>query len=200
LVTVVVGLVLVAYLRAFLRFHDRDVSSSLRRANEGDLDGAIAELRAAIDAKGPSAPRLNGLGVLFSLREAWGEALAVFDEAVRLGKRHPLFLGNQGLALRKLGRAGEAVEVLSEAIAKEPSGFLLHVHRCHALLDLGRLDEARADLERAVAIRGQQITLASKAVREEGARQMEQLLDECRARLPAATPEKMGDLTGLDEL
>ena len=35
-----------------------------KRANEGDLDGAIAELREHIEEKGPTQIRLNALGIL----------------------------------------------------------------------------------------------------------------------------------------
>ncbi|HWE38355.1 MAG TPA: tetratricopeptide repeat protein [Isosphaeraceae bacterium] len=113
-----IGLFSLTFLYDYIKSYDRDVNASIALVQQGEAERAIAELRAIIETKGPSAKRLNGIGLLHALRESWGEALAAFDEAIRLGGRRPDLLGNQAVALWKLGRVEEAEAILSEAIGK----------------------------------------------------------------------------------
>jgi tetratricopeptide (TPR) repeat protein len=186
IVVVIILWILGALIISHLRNHDGDVAAAVKLAVDGDIERAIAELRAVIESKGPSAARLNGIGMLYALNESWDEAVAAFDEAIRLGGSRSHFLGNKALALQKLGRAEEAVGLFTEAIEREKMNLSLYLNRCLALIDLGRLDEARADLDRAETLHRELKILAGQATREEYRRQNEWLLDDCRARLAAA--------------
>lgn len=66
----------------------------------------------------PSAPAARGA---FEMKhEAWGAAVAAFDEAVRRGDRSLPTLYNRVLALRSAGDAERAVAALKEALRHHP--------------------------------------------------------------------------------
>lgn len=198
---ITVGLTLLHSLYQNWKFSDRDVNACLATAQGGDPERAIAELKAIIQSKGPSVNRLNGLGLLHASRESWDEALAAFDEAIRLGGRRSYLLGSRAVMLWKTGRFDEAEATLVAAIGKNRQDYQLAINHANFLVDLGRLDEARAELDRAEAIYRQiGFVLAGKATRDAIEHQFREQVDSVRARLAAVSPEKKDDLTGLDEL
>ena len=93
------------------RFLDALPSRFIQRANEGDADGTIAELRAIIDIEGPTQKRLHTLGRLLNMRERWSEAIAAFAEVEKFGKPNDLTFSSHAEALEKLGRDEEAFEL-----------------------------------------------------------------------------------------
>ena len=119
-----------------------------RRADRGDLDGAIAQLQAAIDRHpiadldaGPApfdpanpwappasaaagnpraAARLNALGILQARRGDWPAALGCFERADRIGRSEPIYSLNRGEALIMVGNPGEGLHVAIQAIDQVP--------------------------------------------------------------------------------
>jgi hypothetical protein len=151
---------------AYYQHHDPDVSKVVKRANAGDVDGAIAELRAAMRRglsdddtstsgnpyAAPSRPRrgaavrANTLGLLHFLREEWPQAYESFVDAEKLGAGRAVARGNQALALWKMGRLDEAEPILAEVCSLVPGVPTFALNHGFVLADLGRLDEARARL------------------------------------------------------
>ncbi|MFO0956017.1 MAG: tetratricopeptide repeat protein [Isosphaeraceae bacterium] len=87
--------------RQWLQTYDRDVALAWKRKGRGDRAGAIADLRGAIAAKGPSAKRSNGLGMLLAEEGEWEEARRAFEEAFALDPENSR--GNLGIALLNTG-------------------------------------------------------------------------------------------------
>ena len=111
-----------------------------RNANEGDLDGAIAELREHIEEKGPTQIRLNALGILLMRREKWDEAAALFRKGEQMGElQRGICRANLGLALLKGGKPAEAIPVLQEAARigphVTPMTCIINLHMCLAWLN-----------------------------------------------------------------
>jgi type VI protein secretion system component VasK len=69
-----------------LRNFDRGVRRAQKLAQEGDVDGAIADLREQIEEKGPTQNRVNTLGTFLLKRERWDEAALMFRKAEQIGK------------------------------------------------------------------------------------------------------------------
>ena len=124
---------------------DRAIRRALKRANRGDVAGAIADLHAVVNrqegrstdptsgADNPwAAPRgseavntllaqrLNMLGVLEGMRTDWSAAFDWYRAAERVGGAalRPVLLGNQGAVLVKLGRTSEGAPLLLQALAQ----------------------------------------------------------------------------------
>jgi tetratricopeptide (TPR) repeat protein len=176
----------------FLRHYDRGVSRAAKQANSGDLDGAIAELKRQIEAKGLSAARANAMGCLLTMKEDWHEARRMFEEAERLGMAPSLLRANRGVALWKSGDPEAALPLLVRAALDEPFGINIRCHLCQVLADLGRIEEARAQLQSIEDLHKKQHTVPADARRN-----LEKYIQACRDRLAAKSKR---DLAGLDEL
>jgi tetratricopeptide (TPR) repeat protein len=179
---------------------DRDPLSirAIKRAGEGDLDGAFREMIEGIETAGPTAVRLSTLAYLYDKKDAHEEALGALNEAAKLGKRLlPLIRLNQALALRELGRPEEALPLIEEARVKAKSlrtfkfigdgHFIAYCH-CLVMADLGRIDEA-SDLYRAALARPK-VRFASPAIRES----LDKLLQKCADRLVPKPAIRLDDL------
>jgi tetratricopeptide (TPR) repeat protein len=142
---VVVWLLVVVAVQFFRNF-DPGVRRANKRALEGDLDGAIQDLREQIEDKGPTQTRANALGLLLMRCERWAEAAAVFRKAEEIGKFKGVCRANLGLALLKGGKPDEALPVLEEAARVGPQvpamRCIIGLHSALALAELSRWDEA----------------------------------------------------------
>jgi Flp pilus assembly protein TadD len=122
----------------------RRVLEEVRRS--GDPSHAIAAVEAEIATRGPSCHRIETLGLLHMKAEQWAEALETFrDWESRYGRR-AITLNNQAACLRHLGRLDEAAALLAEAVAEEPQATIFALNYGETLADLGRDDDARAQL------------------------------------------------------
>src|SRR5262249_10085009 len=87
---------------ALLWWRSRVIRAAMRLGQAGDTQGALQLIRSEIEAKGPSAHRMNVLGVMLGSHGNWQEALDAIEEAVCLGGASPLVLANKGFALWNL--------------------------------------------------------------------------------------------------
>ncbi len=100
----------------FIRAYDFGIRRAEKRANAGDINGAIADLREQIDDKGPTQLRVNALGVLRLPRcDRWDEAAESFRKAAELDGPKGICWSNLGLALLRGGKPEEALRVLRDA-------------------------------------------------------------------------------------
>ncbi len=183
------------WLMALVR--DREVWKIIERAEEtGDLDEAVAELRAVIDAKGPSIHRSDGLGHLLMKQGAWGEAYRTFLELETLAGRKPYILNNQAVSLIELGRAAEALPLLEEAMREEPKDIVFSCNYGLALAALDRRDEARGQLLLAEQERAKLGRSYPKALLDG----LDELIGRLRRRVGPAEGMDKKDMTGWDEL
>ena len=91
---------------------------------------------------------------VIDLKEA---ALADYDEAIRLKPDYVGAYNDRGNVKRRLpGRYEEALADYAEAIRINPDYVNAYANRSELLVELGRVDEARADAERALELAEQQ--------------------------------------------
>ena len=103
-----------------------------------------------LDPKNPLSYKFRGDHFLMSDREAG--ALADYDQALRLRPRFVLALYNRAIAKKRLARMDEALIDLGAVLSLDNDMFHAYALRGDILIELGRLDEAQADYDRAVAI------------------------------------------------
>lgn len=82
-------------------------------------------------------------------REAYAEALAIFDEVLAQHPAFPDVHNRRGLCLAVLGRLDEALEAFGRAVALSPTYAEAHLNRGIVLKDLGQGEEAQAAFDRA---------------------------------------------------
>ncbi len=179
--------VVVAIARVWLTHRDPDVKDANLRAQAGDVDGAMLDLERAIAAKGPSANRLNGLGLLRAGTLDWPAALPLFREASALAPKRLDIRNNLGIALLKNDDPVEAAAVLSDAVVRNPNKDPVHLtNHALALIALGWLDEAGAQIEAAQAALNNTKYLSTQDIRG----QIQAAIDEARVKLAEAWGNK----------
>jgi tetratricopeptide (TPR) repeat protein len=182
-VVVVVALVALQ----FIRNYDPGIRRAEKRAAEGDLDGAIADLREQIEEKGPKQNRVNALGIFLMNRERYDEAAAMFRKADAMGEpNHGACRANLGLALLKGGKPAEAIPVLEEAGRTGPQLPVLicviNLHTALALAELLRWDEADERFRRAED--------AARLLRKTQRAALEKEIEQCRQKLEQHSAEQ----------
>ncbi|HTV00747.1 MAG TPA: tetratricopeptide repeat protein [Luteitalea sp.] len=122
------------------------------------LDAFPAEARqdigAARDAALATPTRAEAVGRLAILLHAWEQfepAALVYAEARRLAPNDVTWWALSGTLANRVGRPDQAVDYFARANAISPSPFLTLRH-ADALLESGRIDDARVVYEKAAAI------------------------------------------------
>lgn len=100
------------------------------------------------------AARCNLLGVLESRRDDWAKALDWYERAERAGAGPRELPANKGSALARLGRHREGIELIRSCLDALPAAgsaarAQATLQLAGALIRAGRLDEARATIDRA---------------------------------------------------
>jgi tetratricopeptide (TPR) repeat protein len=187
---VLLALLLVLILVQWLKFRDPYANRAFVRAGEGDIDGAIRELVEVVEIRGQTGHRANALGVLTLQKGEYAKSLEWFGEAERLGYNAKVCRANRAVALRKMGRAEEAVELFQDLVSDASDDPTLAGLYCLALADVGRFNEARDQLLRAEAL--PQVVGQNRAHRTG----FEKLIAECREKLGGPTDGEESSRTG----
>ncbi|KAJ1620452.1 hypothetical protein T492DRAFT_635176 [Pavlovales sp. CCMP2436] len=110
----------------------------------GLFEEAAADQRVVLRADRNNAPSLNALGMALAALGESSEALALFDQAMRLDLRTPAYPANRANAFRALARFTEALSDLAQAISLSPSDAGLRAQLGETKLDCGQFDAAAA--------------------------------------------------------
>ncbi len=116
----------------------------------GDHASAIAELRTAIDLNPSLAHGHHGLGLAYVLQGQGEEAVAEFELARRLSPYDPQMWAFETLAAAAhlvLGQFEMAEQLARSAMRRPNVGFWAHSALASALGSLGRIEEARKELD-----------------------------------------------------
>ncbi|NBE06487.1 tetratricopeptide repeat protein [Paragemmobacter ruber] len=127
-----------------------------RKQTAGDLAGAIAIYESLYAANGGNPVIANNLASLLSVTATDAETL---ERALRIARRFrasptPAFQDTYGWLLHLNGETEAALPILQSAAAGLPDLASVHYHLGAVLAELGRTDEAREALERAIAMAG----------------------------------------------
>lgn len=82
---------------------------------------------------------------LLSLKGQYGDALKIYDRALRYFPNHAQLLFGRGVALRRLGKDEEAIETYRAAIKSKPKNFRAHYNLAILLRETGQTDEAEKE-------------------------------------------------------
>lgn len=112
-------------------------------AEQGDLDGAIAQYREALRVWPQSANAHINLGAAYAHEENFDEAIREYGEALRIKPDYALAMTDMAKALAAQGKGNEAIAQYEQALKLDPT--LAGAHRDLALLLMkaGRRDEAQ---------------------------------------------------------
>ena len=122
--------------------------SALNRG--GDTQAAMDHLTAAINANRDYAEAHDIMGNALAAAGRPDEAIASYEEALRIRPNKPSIHNNLGSILLREGRLDEAVEHLSEAVRLLPGSFTYHRNLGLALAGKGRMNDAIASYRAAL--------------------------------------------------
>ena len=124
---------------------------SVVNAQRGKLDEAIAQLDEAIKLAPRFVEAHVNRGILLGNRGRVDAAIADFTRAIELGLRAPGIYAQRGLVRAVKGDCAAAVADLDIALKAGPVQTPWLVWRANCLRRLNRYDDARRDLDRAIA-------------------------------------------------
>ena len=123
--------------------------------NSGEVRAALTECRLALELNPNLAAAHFGLAYALTLAGRADEALDSVDRAIRLSPYDPLmhaFVTLKSGMFVLAGRYAEALETARDAQRKPNCTAWAHLHEASALANLGRLDEAKAAMDKAHAL------------------------------------------------
>ncbi|MCF8026019.1 MAG: tetratricopeptide repeat protein [Desulfobacteraceae bacterium] len=116
----------------------------------GDIDGAVAEFKKALELDAENINVLNSLGVCYGVREQYDPALECFLEAARLDPEEVMPVYNAGYACMCKGDSERALEYFRQAEALDKNVFEVAFQAGRVYLETGRYIQAKTHLEAAV--------------------------------------------------
>jgi len=117
---------------------------------------AIAELKKAIALSPNNADNLVGLGYILNFAGRPEEAIGLVKKAMRLNPMYPVYyLWELGHAYFLTGRYVEAIETLKRVLDRNSNFMPAHVFLAASYNEIGREEEARAEVEEIVRVNPQ---------------------------------------------
>jgi Tfp pilus assembly protein PilF len=135
---------------------------ALVSAKEGARERAVEELKQAIKIHPRFVPALNGLAVQYMKLGEFEKAFDALSEALKFAPESAVLHLNAGVALLQLKRFAAAEVEFSKTIHSNDASAPAHFYRARALIGLRRLDEAEKDLNRALALGGNDMLIARR--------------------------------------
>ncbi len=134
-------------------FYGRFLEDRGDRASADEaLNRAVLALKKAIQLK-PHFYDYNSLGIALQAQGKSAQAIAEFQEAIRLKSDAPNVHSNLGVALRDQGKLAEAIAEFREAIRLKPDESTAHSNLGNALREQGKPEEAIAEQREAIRLK-----------------------------------------------
>lgn len=109
-------------------------------AGNGDLDGAIAEYKAAIATNPDYADAINDYASVLAMKGKWDEAKTQYERAIELKPDDSLFHANYARVLAKLGESGDSLSELEKAHELNPKDRVVLTALATMAIKSGNLD------------------------------------------------------------
>jgi len=137
-------------------------NSALKLAQEGDRKKAIELLKQAIAIHPQFLAALNGLGIQYMKVGDFENAAQTFSAALRISPNDFLLHLNYGLTLFQQKKFEEAIHELDLALQAKEESSTAHYYKGRALIAGRRFAEAEVELQRTVALAGEETSLAHR--------------------------------------
>jgi tetratricopeptide (TPR) repeat protein len=117
----------------------------------GDMPNALRYAEEVADGKADDARMLTHMAGILAGGGRGERALTVLDRAIELEPDAGEAYFSKGLLLLNLKRPAEAEQAMRAGIARSPDNAVGHYHLGRILLETGKVDDAMASFERAIA-------------------------------------------------
>jgi hypothetical protein len=117
-------------------------------ARAGFTEEALGLIEDVIHENPADGTAFNIKGLIHGMRGEPRQSADCYDRASALAPENMVYRGNYGVALHKVKRHAEAVEVMPEALSKAPTLTYLHSWLADAFQALGNREQVQKELER----------------------------------------------------
>lgn len=128
------------------------LDSAQAALDQGQYDKAVADFQAAL-ARSKSLEGYFGLGNALTNLGRIDEAIAAYQEALRINPNHIPTLSNLGVAYYQQGRLREAQDTFRKVLSLNPDDAETHYLLAAALIQAGDLAAAEQELTRALELK-----------------------------------------------
>ncbi len=132
------------------------VAQLIKQADEayqkGDLDKALMILREANYRKPYDAEILYKIGFIHYKTEAYQDAIEALEDALKGDDKDPAVYALMASAYRAKKQYAKAGEMIREALRLEPENAIYHFNYGNILQDLGHMEEAIEEYQKALEI------------------------------------------------
>jgi tetratricopeptide (TPR) repeat protein len=134
-----------------LALHNRAVS----RAQQGDLDGALADFNRSLELNPGLAVAYRNRGELLAATSRTDEAIADYTTALAQLPQDADLHAMRGEAYHRLGQYGDAIADLTQSIEIAPHNASAYSQRGNVYAEVGQFQRAIDDFRRALAVDAQ---------------------------------------------
>ncbi|HWK54777.1 MAG TPA: tetratricopeptide repeat protein [Hyphomicrobiales bacterium] len=134
---------------------ERHLMAGLKAHNDQDYRTAVHHYSQVLALNPDIAVRsivFNHRGMAYFMLSRETKALSDFDRSYQCDKRNYRALNNRAMVLRRMGYVDMALDCFAQSLEIVPSQAEVYFLRAQTLGEVERLEEARADLARALAI------------------------------------------------
>lgn len=128
------------------------MQSAQTALDSGDYAKAVSDFQASL-AKGKSMDAYFGLGNTYTRQNKFTEAIAAYNEALKINPNHAPTLSNLGVAYYQQGDLVQAKRSFEKALAVSANDAETYYLLGAAQLQLGEMDAAEKSLQKAVELK-----------------------------------------------
>ncbi len=128
----------------------------LEKAENGDVQGALAGLNWAVEVDSTDAAAYLCRGIVRSKMQNYREAIADFNQALKFEPENITIYRNRGKARASFGDYQGAISDYNKVLDKEPQDTLAYIARGNAYRETSKYAEAMQDYNQAIKINPQE--------------------------------------------
>lgn len=149
-IAVLCVLIILSYTQVFVKIIAKQKNDEgLELESQGNLNGAITLYTEAIELNPDNAEYYYNRGNVCRYVGNYEQAISDFDKAIEINPIYVEAYNKRGLTNYMLKNYAEAVFDFSKAIKIDPNSYDSYVGRCYCYEELGQMDKAKEDVEKA---------------------------------------------------
>jgi Flp pilus assembly protein TadD len=129
------------------------IKESADKIRQGDMDGAIAQLKGMLDINPKDANALFLIGMAYARKKMFSEASGAFLQVTELAPKFAAAFYQLGASRQALDEPDKALEAYGKTLDLEPSNTDAIYNSGLILFKLTRIDEALERFERALSVK-----------------------------------------------
>jgi len=129
------------------------IKESADKIRQGDLDGAVAQLKGMLDKNPKDANALFLIGMAYVKKQMFPEATGAFLQVAEVAPKFAAAFHQLGVCYQQQDQPDKALEAYAKALELDPANTDAFYNSGLILFKLSRVDEALGRFEKALALK-----------------------------------------------